>query len=232
MEVTPLLPWVYATVLVAVHYWGEEIAGHRFSAPLTPLAAGVTVSYVFLELLPKFHSGIQYMGRTGFFALLVGFSLPYIAESFIVQHTKTVQELRKEFKEVHSTLVFTYYALIGALIHYLLQQSVAAGTLLFIPVLLHTAVSSLSVAELHRDVMENRAVKVVIMLSVLVGVGAASLVSLQEVTAHLLLGLVTGLFLYVVISNSVSREREGDVRLFLVGLAAYGGVIVYLWQLM
>lgn len=232
MDVVPLLPWIYGILLVVVHYWGEEIAGHPFRQRLTGLSAGVTVSYVFLELLPRFHGGMEHFGSWGFFSLLAGFSLPHLAESFIVQHRKSVDEVRKEFQEIHTFFVFTYYALIGVLIHFLLQQSVVAGTLLFIPVLLHTAISSLSLAELHSDVMENRVVKAAIMLSVLLGIGTASVIPLREAAAHLLLGLVTGMFLYVVISDSISQKNTGDVRVLAAGLLIYSGVIVYLWQLL
>lgn len=225
------LPWVYGVILVAVHYWGEEIAEHPVTRRLTGFSAGVTVSYAFLELLPRFHTGIEHFGSWGFFSLLAGFSLPHVVEAFIIQHENTVEEIRHEYKEAHTAFIFAYYVIIGMLIQFLVERDVLAGTLLFVPVLLHTAISSLSVAELHSDVMENSVVEAVVILSSLAGIGIATLLTLQDAMVHLLLGVVTGLFLYVVISDSISQKAEGDVRLFVLGAGLYSAVIVALWTL-
>lgn len=229
MEPIHLLPWIYGGILAAVHYWGEEIAGHPLSGRLTGLSAGVTVSYAFLDLLPRFTDGIPFFGEWGFFTILVGFSLPHIAETFAVQHTKSLEELRKDFKEIHTVFAFIYYTLIGVLLYTLLQQDVVAGTLLFIPVLFHTAVSSLSITELHNDILENQLIRAAVILSILIGVAVASIARFPRSVSHLLLGLVTGLFLYVAISDAISGKRDSDVRLFIVGTVIYSGIITYLW---
>jgi hypothetical protein len=73
MAPTSVLPWLFAAILAIVHYWGEEIAAHPHTPRVVGLSAGVTVSYVFLDLLPRFHTGIDYLGQIGFFAVLAGF---------------------------------------------------------------------------------------------------------------------------------------------------------------
>lgn len=227
-----LLAWVYGGLLVIVHYWGEELTAHPYASIMTPFSAGVTVSYAFLELLPMFHEAIPDLGRGAFFALLVGFSFPHVVEASIMQHRKSVEEIRHEFKEVHTVFMFAYYTIIGALIYVLLQRSIVGGTLLFIPVLLHTMISSVSLTELHDDIMDNPFIQAVVLVSVLIGIGIAALLPLTSTAIHLLLGLITGLFLYIVISDAISQKAEGDVRAFIAGLTFYSGVIVALWQLL
>ncbi|MDY6766358.1 MAG: hypothetical protein SVW77_03240, partial [Candidatus Nanohaloarchaea archaeon] len=48
---------------------------------------------------------------------------------------------------------------------------------------------------------------------------------------HVLLGLVTGLFLYVVIRDSLPAEESGAPAYFLAGMLIYTAIVVRIWLL-
>lgn len=229
MEPTTVLPWLFAALLVIVHFFGEQIARHERHAELTSFATGVTVTYIFLQLLPEHHKGIEHLGEFGWFSALIGFSLLHAIEKYIYGHEKSVEQIRHDFKELHSSFLFAYYTMIGVILTYLVQRDVVHGTLFFIPVFLHTTISSLSLTELHDDIVNNRFVHMAIINAVVLGVLAATLVPIGPAMFHILLGVLTGMFLYIIIHDSMAQKTEGYVFSFLLGTVLYSGVIVYLW---
>jgi hypothetical protein len=232
MVATGLLPWILGAVIALVHYFGEEI-NDRLTATqhlLGAFAAGVTVSYIFLQLFPELTKGTEFFGDFHFLFALIGFSIIHIAEKWIVQHEKTIDDIKKDFKELHSIFLFVYHFVIGLLLYTLLTRDVTQGILFFVPVLLHTAVSSLSLKELHEEIMHTPLVEISVSLAVLFGVAAAAFMDIGLATFHVLLGLVTGTFLYLVIHDSLP-SRNGSSFGYVLGVILYLVVIAVTWSI-
>lgn len=227
-----LVPWLLGLVLAIVHYFGEELDDRITDRQhhIASFSAGMTVTYIFLVLFPEINRGTHYFGDFAFIFALTGFTLIQLVEKWIASHEHDVEQLRRDYKEVHSVFLFIYYFAIGMVFHYLTAISVVEGVLFFIPVLLHTAVSSISLQELHEDILDSRLVSLGVSMAVLLGVGSSYLFNPGPEEFHVLLGLVTGTFLYLVIHDGLSDQNSAPVS-YTSGIIAYTLLIVLTWSL-
>jgi hypothetical protein len=227
-----LLPGVVFALLIGiVHHLGERIdhMGYRHKPKITSFSAGAAVAYLFLQLFPELEEGVSYLGNYTFLYALFGFASIHMAEKWIYQHERTFEDLKKDFKELHSIFLFSYYFAIGVVIQYLLGQSIVRGTLFFIPVFLHTAISSLALHELHEDVLEKFPVKIAISAASLLGVLVSFYFHLEPSTFFMVLGTVTGMFFYVVTRDAIPSADNGTVQSFFIGLVFYAFIIIVTW---
>lgn len=227
-----LLPWILALVLALVHYFGESIneriADNRHH--IGSFSAGVTVTYIFLVLFPEMTRGTYYYGDFAFIFALAGFTIIRLVETWVVNHERDITEIRKDYREIHSVFLFIYNFAIGMVFHYLTSINVLEGVLFFVPVLLHTAVSSISLKELDEDTLDIPVVEAGVSLAFLIGVGVSYLFTPTPETFHVLLGLVTGTFLYLVIHDGLTTENSAPVS-YTAGIALYALFIVLTWML-
>lgn len=221
----------FAAALAIVHFLGEELEDVTFKhqTEIASFATGVTVTYVFLQLLPEHHKGVEYLGNFGFLFGLLGFSALHLTKKYVTLHEEGWADIRHEFKEIHTVFLFTYHFALGLLLQQLTSISIISGLLFFLPVFLHTAISSLSLTELHEDVLNRLSVKVAVSISPVLGVvvGVTDMVSIQ--IFHALLGLVTGMFLYTVIHDALPASGEGAPRYYVLGSVLYAVIIVATW---
>lgn len=223
--------WLFALTLAIVHFLGEELDAATLvhQERITAFATGITVTYLFLELLPEHYKGVTVLSEFTFLFGLAGFSLIHVAERHIQTHHTSPETARKEYKELHTAFLFFYHVALGALLHILTTASLLTGTLFFLPVLLHTMVSSLSLTELHEAILDRATVKAGVAASPLLGVAIAATGLITMPVFHAVLGTVTGMFLYTVIHDALPRQGGGHVAYYLLGTAVYGGIIVTTW---
>ena len=69
-------------------------------------AAGISISYIFLILLPEIYNGGMEYSRLVFIAVLASFGVFHVIEKFIRQNF-TGSDLRKEHILVHSGISFS-----------------------------------------------------------------------------------------------------------------------------
>ena len=77
--------------LVIIHYYSELIHLHstkRTTTSFLSFAAGISVAYLFLYLLPELTAGIKHLDNLLFFFLLAGFTLFHLVEKYIYQHSQ------------------------------------------------------------------------------------------------------------------------------------------------
>lgn len=232
LTVEAVLPWVLALVLALVHYFGESIneqiadSKHRIGS----FSAGVTVTYIFLVLFPEMTQGTNYYGDFAFIFALAGFTAIRLIENWVITHERDIDQIRKDYREIHSVFLFLYNFAIGMVFHYLTAINVLEGVLFFVPVLLHTAVSSISLKELDEDTLDVPVVEAGVSLAFLIGVAVSYLFTPTPEAFHVLLGLVTGTFLYLVIHDGLTEENNAPVS-YTAGIVLYTLFIVLTWML-
>lgn len=219
---------VFGVVIATTHFLGEHLDSRQWThqRELTAFAAGVTGAYAFLQLLPEHVKGTAYLGEFGYFFSLGGFLLIHVAEQFIYRYERRPEQIKTDFKEMHSVFLFCYYFAIGIVITDLTRVNLLEGVLLFLPVMLHTAISSMALTELHEEVLDVWWIKGSVSGAVLLGVGVALTVTVPPELFHALLGLITGMFLYVVIHDSLPAPGDSAPFSFLAGIGFYSLVIV------
>ncbi len=223
----------FATILTVVHFFGEEIDEQAYPHQhlIASFAAGLTVAYIFLQLFPELYAGVDAAGNIVFLLSLGGFSLMHLTEKYIYHHDLTAEKFREDFREFHSAFLFIYHLALGIIIWFLLQDSLVRGILFFIPVLFHTSVSSLSLSELDEDIKNSLGVKIAVSSSVLLGVLIAHLLTITPFQFYTVIASVTGMFLYVVVSDSLKPGDETEPFGFLLGAVSYSIIILLVWSL-
>jgi hypothetical protein len=184
------------------------------------------VTYIFVQLLPEFHRITLEASEKIFIAPLIGFSAIHLAEKYVAKSGLSSDEMRHDYAEIHSTFLFIYHGAIGYLIASLLAESTVSGLLFFLPIAMHSAVSSLSTSELHSEFAENTWIKSLLAVSPLIGVQLHIYGFLSEGLFNPIFGTAIGMFFYVVIRDSMPEGEKGMPLGYIMGAGAYLAVIL------
>jgi len=200
-----------------VHLFGEfihkNLGSHKFL--VKSFSAGLTVSYFFLVLLPETMN--NNVGSINNLSVLAGFSLFYIIEELLYESEKNLGTIKKEFKEVHSVFISTYHIIIGLMLVFLLEESFNQLILFYIPVLIHTGVNSISMKEMHEQILEKRFYKILVSFSTLIGVSINLIVDITADILYPMLGFIGGAFVYLVIHDALEPRKERPIG-FIIGV--------------
>ena len=190
------------------------------------ISAGVSVSYIFLILLPEIYFASVEISRLLFLAVLFGFGAFHIVEKYIRQNF-TGPALRKEHRLIHSSTSFVYFFVVGFLLVKLAEgNSSLSSVLLFVPIMLHIIIDSLP--RRHTKKHHLRALSA---SSPFLGAILASFVDIGNTGNVILLGIVGGALLYTVVRESLPRDREGRPMYFITGLLLFTVLILLLWNI-
>ena len=188
-------------------------------------SAGISISYIFLVLLPEVYSQALSIDRILFLPVLIGFSLFHIVEKFIRQNFHG-SALRKEHYMAHSFISFAYFFVVGYILVKVADNNHTVALLLFFPLLLHIIIDSLP----RRD-SKHILIRVGSASSALLGALLSYVADFGILGNTILLGIVGGGLLYHVIRESLPKEREGKPMYFLIGLLLFTVLVLSLWNL-
>jgi zinc transporter ZupT len=226
-----MLPVLLGLILAVAHYFSERIEPRdpAIKHKVVSFIAGISITYIFLLLLPEVYEGIESLSNFLFLFILAGFAGFHLIEKHIYQH-RSKEILQEQLRTAHSTTFFIYHFVIGILLVELVSINVLSGVLFFIPILFHTAVSSASLKGIHVSIRERMILKLVLSLSTLFGVLLAYSLMIPSNILHALLGFIVGSLLYIVIKDSIPRETEGKAAYFVLGIIIYAIIIGFSWM--
>lgn len=212
---------LFATLIGIVHFFGEEIDKYLSSNNvfLVSFSAGFTISYFFLTMLPEISQEYNLVGYK-FLPALIGFSLFYVLEELIYEKNSHLNQVKKEFKELHTVFITVYHTAVGVLLYSLIDGGIEGSLLFFLPVLMHTAVNSVSMRELHEEILERLGIKLIVSFSTVIGVLLTHVLRFSNSSINQLFGLVGGMFIYVVVHDALDPKRERPLG-FLAGAITY-----------
>ena len=215
-------------MLAAVHFLGEEldqyISGYR--ERIISFGAGVTITYIFVLLLPEFHGIISESSELIFAFPLIGFSSIHLIEKYIAQSDLSSDKVRKENTEIHSLVLFGYHGAIGYLIASLSNQSISSGILFILPMIIHIGVSSFSLSELHQSLSERIESKIMISSAPILGVSLYYSGAISSELFNPIFGTIIGIIFYVAIRDSIPQGEEGRPNEYLLGVITYLAIII------
>lgn len=184
------------------------------------------MTYIFLQLLPEFNKIASESTDLIFLFPLAGFSSIHLLEKYVAKAGLGEKEMRKDYGEIHSGFLFFYHGAIGYLIASLLAENTISGLLFFIPVVLHVAVSSFSMTELHESFFQKNTVKFAISIAPVLGVLLHNIGTISIQQLNPVFGTVVGMFFYVVIRDSMPDEDRGKPIEYILGILTYMAVIL------
>lgn len=237
---------VAAIVLAAVYALrvgaGEDAVARRSDGRgLISAAAGVSVAYVFIDVLPELAAHNALLGKAGGVASLYAEQRIYVLmlASFVVmyglQHivlasrSRRHESLAREERDPVYWLHLLGYAAYSALIGYLLVERAARGTA---PIVLYTLAMGIhfvivnhALAEEH-GAMYRRHGHLWLAGGVLAGWAAAALLPIDEVTFARLFALLAGGVVITSLRSELPDERTGRFWPFCLGAIAFAVLLI------
>jgi len=220
--------YILALILSIVDFFTEGLFSKAspIKMKFISFSAGISVSYIFLVLLPEIYSGAITINKLLFLAVLFGFGVFHLIEKYIRQNF-TGPALRKEHRLIHSSTSFVYFFVVGFLLVKLVgSDGNLSAILLFVPIMLHIVIDSLP--RRHTKKYHLRALSA---SSPFLGAILATFVDVGNIGNVILLGIVGGALLYTVVRESLPRDREGKPLYFITGVLLFTVLILLLWNI-
>jgi len=221
-----ILPVIYSLILGITHFWNDKIQIRQEFARVRVISfvAGISVTYIFLNLLPEVYKSFEFFDRLIFISLLAGFSTAHLVEKYIYQHSEPLL-LREKLGVIHLISFFFYHFFLGVILVKLNKVSSIDSVLFFLPVLFYSAVGITALERIHTK-FRGVPIRLLLSLSSLFGVLLADFLLAANTSFSLLFGLVVGAFLYITLMDFVPREAKGRPGYFALGVLVYTLIIV------
>lgn len=206
-----------ALSLSVVHFFSDVFSKifEKFHVHIRKFSAGFFISLIFLELFPKAFEGIKFLNI--FFAIFIGFVAFHLAEKYVYQHVKEKHKMIKDLKILHETGFFIEHFAIGFFLVLVFRIEGLYPMLVFIPLMLHTISSSLSMEAIHLK-SKTPLNKVILSLSTLIGASLAYFVVPFGFWYYGLFSLLLGALFYTGVRDMLPlmEEKTGPLY-FLMG---------------
>jgi len=147
-------------------------------------------------------------------------------EKYIAKSDINGDQMRKDYAEIHLGFLILYHSTLGYLIAFILSENTVSGLLFFVPILLHVAVSSLSISELHEKFTSKTSVKALSSLAPMAGVLVYMFELISQSLFVPIFGTAIGMFFYVGVRDSIPNGDKGRPLEYLLGILLYLGVVL------
>jgi hypothetical protein len=222
MHQPELLSLALGLALGVIHFLGEgfRIPEGSKHYRIISFAAGISIGYLFLDLLPHTYEAAEHLKSSVFLFLLLGFATVHLVEKYFYQHGHNT-DLYHNFKRIHSITFFTYYFLVGCVLVGLIQESTLEGLLFVLPVMFHAGLSSASLSEIHGHFLPNNREKLLLSLAAPLGVMLTFIFPLPLTIQHITISTISGILLYVFVKEFLPEREKGQPLFFILGLILF-----------
>jgi len=210
-----------AIILALVHFFSEEHGRHaeKFYIQLISFSAGLFLGIIFLYLLPEFFRGGLFLGENIYILLLAGFVFFHLGEKYVYQHIRNRKELMQDIASLHAVGFFTEHFIIGITLFLAFKiEGSVSGFLLFLPLLLHSFSSSISLNHIDSHFKRKSISGILLPLSPFFGVCVAYFLQFSYVFYYALFSPVLGAMLYIAIRDMLPKKEEGNQLFFIAGV--------------
>ena len=222
-----ILPFVFAVFAGLTYFFSNkfDIKHKKYYYKILSFSAGVSITYVLLELFPTFTEGAIDINKLLFISVAAGFISHHLVEKYIYQHNSR-HELVKNLTFEENVFSFVYHIILGIVIVTFTKQSILRGTLFFLPLVSYTFVSTLPTNP-HSSIKKS----VLLSASTLIGVLLAVFVwtTRQLWIEFSLIGIALGVMLFTVIRHHIPFGRRGKIWYFSLGFIIYSMLIIGSW---
>lgn len=229
MDIPNIFALGLGILLGIIHFYSERLklpeGTKRYR--VISFAAGISIAYLFLDLLPHTYAAATHLKNFVFAFLLLGFVIFHLAEKNIYKHANR-EKLAKELKEVHSVSFFCYYFIVGIVLCNKIQINLLEGGLFLIPIALHAALSTASLSQIHGEIRESRWAKITLSLSSLIGVIFVQLVPIPNILDNILVSIIAGILLYIIVKEFLPDKEKGQPLFFALGILLFIGFFIFL----
>ncbi len=202
-----------------------NVRGKSHTSKLLSFSAGVSITYLLLELFPMFTEGAFRHSRLLFISVLLGFIGHHLIEKQIYQHN-TKHDLVKMLTLEEHSFYYAYHVILGIVLVAFTQFSIVRGLLLFFTMISFTIVSNLP-SHPHTSKQKALFLSSSTLLGVLIGIFANPF--MPEWFEFTLIGLATGVLLFTVTRHHIPFGRKGKIGYFTIAFILYSALIIMSW---
>jgi len=222
MDEATISALVCGVVLALIHLASERIQPRHGTMRwrIISFAAGISIAYLFLHLLPETYEAADHIRGWVFVFLLAGFTVFHLIEKYIYQHVER-ERLVEDLKEIHSVSFFVYHFVVGVALTGKFEEGMLEGLLFLVPVAFHAGLSTASLSGIHDDMRERRSVRMLLSLSTLLGVIFAVFFRIPHALELGLVSFVAGVLLYIIVREFLPQKEKGEPVYFVLGLLVF-----------
>jgi zinc transporter ZupT len=216
---------VCGVVLAMVHLASERLQPRhgKMRWRIISFAAGISIAYLFLHLLPETYKAADHIEGWVFVFLLAGFTIFHLIEKYVYRHAER-ERLVWDLKEIHSVSFFVYHFVVGVALTGKFEEGMVEGLLFLVPVAFHAGLSTASLSGIHGEMRERTLVRVLLSISTLLGVVFAALIRIPHALELSLVSFVAGVLLYIIVREFLPQEEKGEPAYFVFGLLVFAAV--------
>lgn len=222
-----LIALLLALVVGIIYFLSNKLDLKHRGHPqrLYSFSAGVSITYILLELFPLFTEQAQELSKFLFIFVLLGFIAHHLIEKEIYQHNKQ-HELVKKLGLEEQGFSFIYHFILGMVLVAIIGRDLVAGFLFFIPILLFVFISTLQTNP-HRSKLKAY----LLSGSTFFGALLATFIwkNIPAWTESALIGLVVGVLLFTITRHHIPFGRRGKIGYFSLGFIIYSLIIMISW---
>ncbi|MBU0459679.1 MAG: hypothetical protein KJ597_04320 [Nanoarchaeota archaeon] len=222
------LPILLAVIISITYYYSNKykIKHKEWNRKIVSFSAGVSITYLLLELFPTFTEAALSLDKIIFISIPIGFIIHHILEKEIYIHNKR-RELIRMLTLEENVFSFVYHLIIGVTLVTFAKGSATSALLFFIPMLSFTFLSNLP-ANSHP--LKIKA----IFLSSATLIGAITALLWTTIPTWLeisLMGLAIGILLFTIIRHHIPFGRRGHIGYITIGFIIYSILIIVSWYI-
>lgn len=219
------IPVLLALVLSIVHFFSRTISKiiEKHHINITSFSAGMFLTLIFLDFLPRAAVGTEHNAPV-FLALAIGFVMYHLSEKYLYQHVKNKEALLEELAELHNVGFFIDHLMIGFVMVLTFKLTSYTNYLIFIPFLLHTISSSMSLEHIRARI-KTEVNRFMLSVSTLLGALFAHFAQLETFWYYTLFSFFLGALLYISVRDMLPGGKKGNPLMFLIGFLLTIGII-------
>ncbi len=220
---------LFAIAISFTEYFSKKLnlRHKKYYYQIVSLTAGVSLSYLLLELFPLFAENAFEIGKPMFLFLLLGFIAHHVIEKEIYQHNR-MNELVKNLSLEQQIFYYVYHVIIGIVLIILMTKNTTEGIFFAVSILAFTVVSNLP-SEPHKSKYRMLFLSTSTLVGSILSLFFWRIISKQMEFA--LIGLVAGVLLFTVTRHHIPQGKVGNVGFFIFGVLVYSTLIVSKWFL-
>tara|TARA_B100000315_G_C14495737_1_gene549870 strand:- start:461 stop:1147 length:687 start_codon:yes stop_codon:yes gene_type:complete len=226
---TTILALILAFLISITYYYSNKhsIKYSKKRNKIISFSAGVSITYVLLELFPTFTELASSVHKLLFLSILFGFIIHHVIEKEIHQHISKTH-LKRVLGQEENVFSFVYHIIIGIVLVKFIKQDLIQSLLFFVPLASYTFLNTLPTKP-HSSKGKSFFLAGATILGVIIGLFTQNYITIGLEAA--LIGLITGVLLFAVIRHHLPFGKEGEPKYFMVGFLIYSILIIVSWYI-
>ena len=211
---------IYLALVLSIFHFVSEVFvkfTRKYISKLMSLAAGILLSIIFIEMLPKFAKLTLETNYVLFILPLMGFAAFHSIRAYNFKHIQTKKELKSRFRKNHILAFFMEHFILGFVLTLTFKDPVVS-ILLFLPFILLTISSSILLKIIDKT-SKSSTTKLILGSSTILGAIVGTLFSFSNMLYIGSFGYVLGSLIYIVSRDIMPMEEKKESLLFFaIGL--------------